>query len=212
MSGIRKFSMRSQCYEIIKEKILRGEYKLGEYINIANLSTELEVSNTPIREALTQLESDGLVISTMNAKAQVIYFTHESFRDIADTVYILVKGAYELCLKESKLDMLLDMLRKSLALQEKHLNEGDYYEYTKELVYFDQIIFEVLDNPNLLFVFNRISQVLFLMYRTNHERNNWALSRSIDEHRKIVQTMEAGENVLLEQLIREHYHQSYVEN
>jgi len=211
MSGIRKFSMRSQCYEIIKEKILSGEYKLGECINITNLSAELEVSNTPIREALTQLESDGLVTSTLNIKAQVIDFTPESFKDIADTVYILVKGAYELCLEESKLDKLVEMLKKSLILQEKHLNEGDYYEYTKELVYFDQIIFEVLDNPHLLFVFNRISQVLFLMYRTNHERNNWELSRSIAEHSEIVKAMEAGETTLTDKLIREHYHQSYVE-
>ncbi len=60
MSKLRRSSMREQCYEIIKEKIFRQVYDLGEDINILALSNELSVSNTPVREALSRLEADGL--------------------------------------------------------------------------------------------------------------------------------------------------------
>ncbi|MCL2399006.1 MAG: GntR family transcriptional regulator [Defluviitaleaceae bacterium] len=211
MNTIKKLGMRAQCYEIIKEKILRQEYDLGEYINIVSLSTELSVSNTPIREALSQLEADGLVISSLNTKAQVVFFTPSSFKDIVQSVYILVKGAYELCVEENRIPELLSMMEKSLKLQEELLIIDDHYQFIKELVHFDQTIFEALENPHLLFLFKRLSNVLFLMYRTNHQRNDWELLRSISEHREIFNTIASGNHSEVEKVIREHYRQSYVE-
>ena len=54
---LKRISMRDQVYEIIKNRILSREYSLGEPINIVHLSKELGISNTPIREALSQLET-----------------------------------------------------------------------------------------------------------------------------------------------------------
>ncbi|MCL2856132.1 MAG: GntR family transcriptional regulator [Oscillospiraceae bacterium] len=209
MAKVEKLSMRAQCYEIIKEKILRQEYGLGEYINIACLSTELSVSNTPIREALSQLEADGLITSSLNAKPQVIFFTPTSFKNIVQSIYILMKGAYELCVLENRIPNLLPKMEKSLALQEELMADGDQYKFVEELVCFDQIIFDVLENPHLLFLFKRLSHILFLMYSINLQRSGWKHSRSVSEHRVIVDTIVSGDHKKVEQLLYEHYRQSY---
>ena len=209
MAGIRKVSMRAQCYEIIKDKILRQEFELGEEINIANLSLALSVSNTPIREALTQLESEGLVVSTLNAKPQVVFFTSESFRYISDTIAILVKGAYELCIRDNKISELLSLMELSLISQEEKLSSGDEYSFIEELVAFDQIVFDVLENPQLMAVFKRLSNVLFLMYRTNLHWHKMDGSHSISEHSKIVDTISGGSHEEVGRLVSEHYHKSY---
>ena len=209
MGVVKKSSMKEQCYNIIKEKILRQEYDLGEDINIVKLSTELSVSNTPIREALSQLEADGLVVSSLNAKAQVVHLTSKNFNDIVQSVYILMKGAYELCVKEDKVPELIKKLEKSLEVQEKYLLKDDFYQFTKELVYFDKIIFEVLDNPHLLYLFERLSDVLFLMFRTNHEREDWDFSRSLTEHREICEAIKKEDHEKVERLFYEHYKQPY---
>lgn len=48
--------------ESLREKILSGEIKAGEPLRQAALATELNVSRIPIREALLQLEGEGLVV------------------------------------------------------------------------------------------------------------------------------------------------------
>ncbi|CCQ11971.1 Predicted regulator PutR for proline utilization,GntR family [Pseudoalteromonas luteoviolacea B = ATCC 29581] len=47
--------------EAIREKILSGDIKAGEPLRQAALATELNVSRIPVREALLQLEAEGLV-------------------------------------------------------------------------------------------------------------------------------------------------------
>lgn len=47
--------------EAIREKILHGEIKAGEPLRQAALAEELNVSRIPVREALLQLEAEGLV-------------------------------------------------------------------------------------------------------------------------------------------------------
>jgi DNA-binding GntR family transcriptional regulator len=209
--AVVKSSMKEQCYEIIKEKILRQEYELGEEINIVKLSTELSVSNTPIREALSMLEVDGLVVTSLNTKAQVVSLTPEGFKDIVQSIYVLFKGAYELCVIEERIPELLIMMEKSLKVQEDLLGKGDYYKFIQELIYYDQIIFEALDNPHLLYLFERLSNILFLMFRTNYQRDDWDYSRSIDEHRRIYEAIKKGDHKEVEGLFYEHYHQSFID-
>ncbi len=47
--------------EVLREKILSGEIKAGEPLRQSALATELNVSRIPVREALLQLEAEGLV-------------------------------------------------------------------------------------------------------------------------------------------------------
>ena len=47
--------------EAIREKILTGEFKSGSPLRQAALAEELNVSRIPVREALLQLEAEGLV-------------------------------------------------------------------------------------------------------------------------------------------------------
>ncbi|MFQ7739785.1 MAG: GntR family transcriptional regulator, partial [Emergencia timonensis] len=68
-------SVKEQTYQIIKEKILNQEYPAGARININELAEELGISNSPIREALSLLEQQGLVISNRSSGATVTTFT-----------------------------------------------------------------------------------------------------------------------------------------
>lgn len=47
--------------ERIREAIIRGELKLGEQVSESQLAARMDVSKTPVREALLQLKRDGLV-------------------------------------------------------------------------------------------------------------------------------------------------------
>jgi len=57
-------SLADETYDTIKAKILDHGIAPGEHVGIDELARELAVSQTPIREALARLESDGLVVKT----------------------------------------------------------------------------------------------------------------------------------------------------
>lgn len=54
--------LRERAYEAIKEAILTLELTPGQAVNEAELASQLNVSRTPIRDALLQLQSEGFVI------------------------------------------------------------------------------------------------------------------------------------------------------
>ena len=57
-----KDSISKQIYSIIKEEILLAKRKPGDQINPRKLADEFETSIMPIRDALNQLTSEGLVV------------------------------------------------------------------------------------------------------------------------------------------------------
>ena len=60
--GIKRHTVTSSVAEELRRRIVTGEYAGGEQIRQEAVADELGVSRIPIREALLQLESEGLVV------------------------------------------------------------------------------------------------------------------------------------------------------
>src|SRR3954470_7939582 len=58
---IQRQTIASMTVEALRERILRGDYPDGEPLRQDALADELGVSRIPVREALRQLEAEGLV-------------------------------------------------------------------------------------------------------------------------------------------------------
>ena len=76
------FSLTDEIVDIIRERILKGEYKIGEKIKENQIATELKVSRTPIREAFKQLENEGLIDYIPNRGCFAKGFTRQDIEDI----------------------------------------------------------------------------------------------------------------------------------
>lgn len=59
-------SLRGRVFQRIREDILTGVYRDGEELREITLGEKLGVSRTPVREALRQLELEGLVAIVPN--------------------------------------------------------------------------------------------------------------------------------------------------
>ncbi|HOA79529.1 MAG TPA: GntR family transcriptional regulator, partial [Defluviitaleaceae bacterium] len=77
-----KYSLQGRVFHKIREDILNGKYKSGDSIKEVVVSKELGVSRTPVREALKQLELEGLVISIPNKGTVVAGITEQDIIDI----------------------------------------------------------------------------------------------------------------------------------
>lgn len=58
---IKAQTLKNKAYTVIKEKIMTCEYMPGDFINEKEIIQEINVSRTPIREAIILLEQEGLV-------------------------------------------------------------------------------------------------------------------------------------------------------
>jgi len=76
------FSLTDEIVDIIRDRILKGEYKIGEKIKENQIANELKVSRTPIREAFKQLESEGLIDYIPNRGCFAKGFTRQDIEDI----------------------------------------------------------------------------------------------------------------------------------
>ena len=58
--GADKYSLRGMVFTKLREDILSGKYEANEELKEIAIGEELGVSRTPVREALRQLELEGL--------------------------------------------------------------------------------------------------------------------------------------------------------
>ncbi|GAB3009231.1 hypothetical protein GCM10023080_089290 [Streptomyces pseudoechinosporeus] len=69
-------------HELLRNRILHGELPPGAVVSQADLSRDLGVSRSPIREACRLLEREGLVVSRHNRRVQVADFSMEDLEEL----------------------------------------------------------------------------------------------------------------------------------
>ena len=70
------------AYRFIREKILAGAYPAGSALSSKNLSKDIGISRTPVRDALRQLEADGLVTIKPRLGASVRSMELQEFKEL----------------------------------------------------------------------------------------------------------------------------------
>lgn len=74
----------AKAYATIRGKILSAEFQAGAALSTKHLAEEIGVSRTPVRDALRELETEGLVVLSPRQEARVKSATFEEFRDLCE--------------------------------------------------------------------------------------------------------------------------------
>lgn len=205
MTTIMKTSMKDQVYQVIKDKIFKQEYDFGDTINITALSKELGVSNTPIREALSRLEVEGLVESTLSTKVQVIGFHPTLFNEISRSFFVQVYGAYGFCHAAGKLDYLTVLMDEALAEQQRAFDSGDPNEFIEKAIAFDRIFVVATGNQKMIKIYDGLAPMLYLLTRYNHQENEDSRAQNFAQHKAIRDAAAKGELEEVEHLMLQHF-------
>ena len=92
MEEYHDHSLRGRVFQKIREDILTGVYKEHDELREVSIGEELGVSRTPVREALRQLELEGLVTIVPNKGAYVTGITPQ---DVVDRYHTLIKDSFK---------------------------------------------------------------------------------------------------------------------
>jgi DNA-binding GntR family transcriptional regulator len=129
--------------------IIRGEMAPGSRIVERALCEKIDVSRTPLREALKLLEVEGLIELSQNKGARVISFTVTQARNLFEVIAGLESLAAELAVSRIKPEQLA-------AIEEMHRRMLEHYDRREKDPYFElnnaihDLIVRASDNPELI--------------------------------------------------------------
>ena len=118
------FSLTDEIADVVRERILKGEYEIGEKIKENQIATELRVSRTPIREAFKILENEGLIDYVPNRGCFAKGFTKQDVEDI-----YAVREALEALALNWAVDRITE---KEIAALEEQCDLMEFYTKKKD--------------------------------------------------------------------------------
>lgn len=143
-----KYTLSGRVFNQIREDILSGKYKSGEELRESTIGHELGVSRTPVREALRQLELEGLVKIIPNKGAQVVSL---SVKDIKD-IYAIRSHLEGLCARwacENITSEQIEKLEEIVYLSEFRASKRHYEQMLELDTKFHEIIYEASQSKML---------------------------------------------------------------
>lgn len=182
-----KYSLRGKVYDRIREDILNGVYMEHEELKEATLGEKMGVSRTPVREALRQLELEGLVEIIPNKGARVTGITKKDMEDIYQIRYLL-EGLSARWATEHVTEELIDKMEETLYLTEFHAKKGNYGQVYELDSQFHELMYEASGSKILNHILSD-----FHMYVTRIRKMSLASDsrskNSTEEHRAILEAI-----------------------
>jgi DNA-binding GntR family transcriptional regulator len=99
VAPVVRTSLADLVYNRLLDGILSGTLCCGTHLNVADIGRELQVSPSPVREALLRLATEGLVANNTNRRATVISFSEHEVVEIFQVRELLETGAARLAAK-----------------------------------------------------------------------------------------------------------------
>jgi DNA-binding GntR family transcriptional regulator len=183
-----KQSLTAKVYAHIRDDIIEGRYKNGDLLIETKLAEELDVSRTPIREALKQLELEDLVVSMPNRGVMVQGISSHDVDDIF-TIRHLIEGQAAYWAAERIDQASLSRLTEIIELMEMYTRKNDATNLARLDTEFHDVIFSACDSRVLRHILAQLHQNTRQVRRTSlttPERPGY----SLNEHRKIFEAIE----------------------
>lgn len=205
MEDHQEYSLGGRVFQQIREDILKGRYKENDELRENTIGKELGVSRTPVREALRQLELEGLVTIIPNRGA---YVTGISRKDIWD-IYMVrsyLEGLSARWAAENITEEQLDGLEETLLLAEFQMNRESGFNTDQVNALdgrFHAAIYEASGSRILGRILLDFHNYVMMARKTSIVSEERA-RKSIREHRQILRAIRERDAEMAEQLANEH--------
>jgi GntR family transcriptional regulator, rspAB operon transcriptional repressor len=195
------------AYAAIVNLILSYQLRPGERTSVIQLSDRLKLGRTPVKEAITRLQAEGLLTVTGRSGTTVREVTAESARQIFALRRALEAFAVDDAVRLADAN---DFERlKSLLSAMGEAGTGDYFQdaarFVRANVEFHSTIVAAARNPSLDRLYAQVQiQAQIVTYLYHRGENPKAAKQRQSEHAKILKALMARDHRLLKELLAEH--------
>jgi DNA-binding GntR family transcriptional regulator len=195
-------SQSEVAYRILKEKIVTLELPPASLLKEAELTAELGLGRTPIREALQRLALENLVVILPRRGIIVADLNLSDLQKIFEVRLELEAYAARLAAERATPAQITEM-ETLFANSDEIIRQGDY----RQLIHLDhqahRLLAQAAHNEFLEETLERLyAHVLRLWYVSLHQVSR--LAEAIEEHRDIIAAVKAGDGQHAAEIMRTH--------
>jgi len=197
----KSISMADIVFERIEDAILSGEFAAGDVVSELKLCKMLDVSRTPVREALTRLRQEGLVKESGKG-AIVVGVSKDHLFDIYD-VRMRIEGLAAAKCASVITEEQLKELEETLELQEFYTAKNQPDSIKKLDSQFHEQIYSYCQSRTLETLLSELHRKV-KRYRKTSVSNPERAVLAVKEHREIFEAIAAHNAALAEELVEKH--------
>lgn len=180
------------AYGELKRRIMDNTYPPGHQALENDLANELQMSRTPVREALIRLQNEGLIALLPRQGMRVLPLSLRDMREIYEALTCLETAAAELAAARKPAAAELADMRQAVEEMDVALDSHDLDRWAEADERFHRLLLEKCGN-------RRIAALAFTMWDQVHRARMLSMRllplprRSNHEHRALVDALAAGD-------------------
>lgn len=196
-------TITEQIYSNIYELIINNKFPAGSRLTMKTLQEELGVSSSPIREALTRLQQDGLVEYQPNSGVRVRVYTPRDVVSLFTLMADLDSLALKYALNSNNINELIEQLKENAQESRLALLGNQIEEWRRLTDYYHALVIQFINNPFLQDSLERIYRHINV-FSIRYEADDSVRRRIQDEHEEVIVLMEQNKKEDAITLYREH--------
>lgn len=184
-------SLREEVYEYLRAQMNCGRLRPGLFLNLKEISDELGISRTPLRDALFQLESEGFITIFPRRGVVVNELTLEKIRSIYEILGALESAVIvHAALRFGDGDA--DLMDKYNKQMRKALGRNNFSAFYDANLKFHNVYLNLSDNAEILNMVRINKERLYDFPRNKAFVKEWEL-HSVDEHDELTGLLRKGD-------------------
>lgn len=182
-------SLSDIATDSIRNAIIRGDFKMGQSVTEAALSEALKISKTPVREALSKLESEGLVLSEKNKGYRIFSMTRDEYVELSELRFALEAQALRYGFARNH-SFLINELKDLLVKMEDYLEKSDREIYQTLDNDFHHVFFKACGNKAITKLYDKHQSVIVATRLRNLKNEKITKHVSFDQHKLMLHLLE----------------------
>src|SRR5690606_25862976 len=201
---LQRLSLKDQAADILRDRIISGEIPPGSKLVEREVAEQLGISRAPARDALMQLEKEGLVVSKSDAR-YVIELTERDIRELHAIRLVLERLAVELAAQNSN-----DRTRAAQSAMLKKMEEAvanrDKGAFARADVEGHTLIWEQAGNLHLKNTLHSMIGPMFMFMANSADYYDW--NETLELHRDLVRCINNADREAAKASIERHLQNS----
>ena len=197
-----RHSVRGWVFHKIRDNILEGKYEIGEELKETRIAKELGVSRTPVREAIRQLELEGLVTGIRNRGAVVTGISPQDIDDIY-SIRTFIEGLAARWAAQKITAEELKELDHIVNLTEFYISRGETEELHILDNRFHEVLYEASHSKPLRHILSPFHHYVQQSRRISLSTPGRA-EQTMEEHKAILKALKSKDPDLAEAVANQH--------
>ena len=211
LTRITRQRASDEVYQALRQSILSQLFAPGERLQVDDIAEKLGVSLTPVRQAIQQLSTEGLIEIRPRSGTYVAQLTAQDVEETFDLRTALECLAAERAVERATEEQCRELRRLLGELERPVVTEDDRKRHERDNRCFHKLLIDASGNRRLAESYEGMNAHLQIV-RVHSQQSGWAERLQVEqaEHEEIVAALEARDVARLQTALRTHIQRARV--